>query len=195
MPNEAAKAKPRLLSLLVGRGLDIGCGTTPILESCDRWDWEQGDAQYVPGCPLDHYDWIFSSHLLEHVKDPTSAVARWWKSLKPGGFLIVLVPDEDLYEKGHWPSRYNFDHKHTFTCSKQESWSPVSINVVDMLQALPGHKLISLTVQDTDYDYWDDNQDHDQTAGGAEASIQLIVWKQPVALKPQLIENVVYNYA
>ena len=176
MGNEAAKAKPRLQALLTGKGLDIGCGATPITDDCDRWDQEQGDAQFLDGVADESYDWIFSSHLLEHVKDPTAAVARWWKALKVGGLLICLVPDEDLYEQGIWPSRFNGDHKHTFTLSKYQSWSPVSVNVTELLHALPGHKLINLSIADNGYDYTKGVED--QSAGTAEVAVQFIVRKE-----------------
>lgn len=176
MGNEASKAKPRLQGLLTGKGLDIGCGSTPITDDCDRWDLEQGDAQYLVGVEDGIYDWIFSSHLLEHVKDPTAAVARWWRALKPGGFLIVLMPDEDLYEQGVWPSRFNSDHKHSFTLSKWQSWCPVSVNCTDMLHALPGHKLVNLSIADTAYDY--NSNGTDQSVGKAEVACQMIVQKR-----------------
>ncbi len=181
MPNEAGKAYHRFQGLLAGKGIDIGCSNTPITDTCDRWDLEQGDAQYLSGVADETYDWIFSSHLLEHVRNPTAAVARWWKTLKVGGYLIFLVPDEDLYEQYVWPSRFNDDHRSTFTPSKATSWSPVSVNITDMLNGLPGHKLLSLTIEDTGYDY--SLVDTDQTSGGAEASIQVIIRKeQPIMI-------------
>jgi len=176
MANEAAKAYQRLSPLLVGKGLDIGCGNDPIISNCDRWDWAQGDAQYLAGIEDDTYDWIFSSHLLEHVKNPGAAVARWWKTLRVGGYLILLVPDEDLYEQGVWPSRFNADHKHTFTLSKYSSWSPASVSLVDLLNVLPGHRLVNLSVADSGYDYSLDGGD--QTSGVAEAACQMIVKKE-----------------
>ena len=63
--------------------------------------------------------------------EPRVALQHWLRVLKPGGHLVVTVPDEDLYEQGVWPSTFNGDHKHTFTMFKQRSWSPVSINVLD----------------------------------------------------------------
>ena len=33
-----------------------------------------------------------------------------------------------------WPSRWNGDHKWTFTLHKERSWSPRSINVVDLVR-------------------------------------------------------------
>lgn len=35
--------------------------------------------------------------------------------VKPGGHLIVTVPDWHLYEHQQWPSRFNYDHKWIFT--------------------------------------------------------------------------------
>ena len=52
------------------------------------------------------------------MRDPRSAIAQWWGLVKPGGVLFVIVPDEDLYEQGFWPSRFNCDHKWTFTIAK-----------------------------------------------------------------------------
>ncbi len=179
MPAESHKAKHRFTDLLVGKGLDIGCGGSPVTSDCDQWDIGEGDAQYLVGAPQNYYDWILSSHLLEHIKDPTSAVAIWWRSLKPGGYMILLVPDEDLYEQGHWPSHFNSDHKHTFTASKQKSWSPVSKNLLDIVHALPGHKLLSLVIRDTNYDYT--RSFYDQTSIGAEASVEMILRKEPAS--------------
>jgi len=39
-----------------------------------------------------------------------------------------------MYERGIWPSKGNADHKHTFTICKDRSWSPVSINLIDLLK-------------------------------------------------------------
>ena len=69
------------------------------------------------------------------------AILEWWQLVKPGGHLILLVPDEDLYEQDIFPSRFNGDHKFTFTLSKAQSWSPVSIHVLDLVQALPENSL------------------------------------------------------
>jgi hypothetical protein len=41
--------------------------------------------------------------------------------LKPGGHLVCLVPDEDLYEQGMFPSTFNDDHKRTLTIAKKKS--------------------------------------------------------------------------
>ena len=86
------------------------------------------------------------------MHDPRKTILDWWKLIKPTGYLFVVVPDEDLYEQGVFPSRFNDDHKATFTMSKARSWSPKSVNVLDLANSLPGGKLISLQLQDAGYD-------------------------------------------
>lgn len=138
---------------LVGEGIDIGCGDDPVTPTCTPWDLPQGDAQVMAGVPDARFDWVYSSHCLEHMVDPSVALANWWRILKPGGYLIVLVPDEDLYEQQNWPPIFNADHKSTWTIRKARSWSPVSRNLADELRQLPGSEVVSLRLYNTDYNY------------------------------------------
>src|SRR6266568_4143660 len=126
----------------VGEGIDIGGGYDPLwnyhelfpfMTACQNWDVDDGDAQQMPDVPDARFDFVHSSHCLEHMADPYVALEHWFRILKPGGHLIVLVPDEDLYEQGVWPSTWNADHKRTFTLYKHESWSPVSTNVFELI--------------------------------------------------------------
>lgn len=135
-----------------GRGIDIGCGPDPVTADARRFDVEDGDANRISDFVRDQFDFVYSSHCLEHMHDPKAAILEWWKLVKQGGFLFVLVPDEDLYEQGVFPSRFNLDHKATFTISKAESWSPKSINVLDLARSLPNGQLVSLELQDRGYD-------------------------------------------
>lgn len=135
---------------LVGSGIDIGSGPDPLSQfyeffpmmQCRGWDLADGDAQYLASIPDDSLDFVHSSHCLEHMVDPAIALRNWIRVLKPGGHLICLIPDEDMYEQGVWPSTFNDDHKHTFTIAKQRSWSPVSINVLDMLSAVQAEVIV-----------------------------------------------------
>jgi hypothetical protein len=45
------------------------------------------------------------------MHDPEAALRQWWALVRPGGYLVVVVPHEDLYEQGMWPSAFNSDHK------------------------------------------------------------------------------------
>lgn len=140
-----------VLSLMTGDGLDIGCGPDPIFPNVDRFDKEDGDANVISKHINKKYDFVFSSHCLEHMHDPKAAIKEWYSLVKPGGHLITLVPDEDLYEQGFFPSIFNEDHKHTFTIKKDESWSPRSINVMDIAKEVDG-ELVSVELQDQGYE-------------------------------------------
>jgi SAM-dependent methyltransferase len=135
-----------------GKGIDIGCGPDPVTEHAVRFDREHGDANCVTQFIHEQFDFVYSSHCLEHMHDATSTILDWWKMVKPDGFLFVSVPDEDLYEQGVFPSRFNPDHKATFTLSKAKSWSSKSINVLDLAKSLPNGEIVSVELQDRGYD-------------------------------------------
>jgi SAM-dependent methyltransferase len=81
----------------------------------------------------DTYDFVHSSHCLEHLYDPYESFENWIRICKPGGHIITTIPDEDLYEQGVWPSNHNPDHKTSWTILKNESWSPNSISLIEFL--------------------------------------------------------------
>lgn len=155
MATEASKTKstwgPEILSLLSGTGIDIGCGPDPIVPHAERFDQQHGDANHISRYVSKQYDFVFSSHCLEHMHDPAAALKEWFSLVKPGGHLIALVPDEDLYEQGCFPSFFNGDHKATFTVSKGRSWSPRSYNLLGLAQSLDG-EIKSLELQDLGID-------------------------------------------
>jgi SAM-dependent methyltransferase len=139
-------------SILTGHGIDIGCGPDPVCSSARKFDIEDGDANDILQFVDDKFDFVYSSHCLEHMNDPVKALQGWWALVKPGGHLILIVPDEDIYEQGVFPSRFNGDHKSTFTISKAKSWSPKSFNILDLILQLPQSQLITIALQDHNYD-------------------------------------------
>lgn len=146
---EASKALMRRLHdsrfatrYFVGDGIDIGAGPDalgrytdlfPLMRNCRAWDVKDGDAQCLETIEDGSLDFAHSSHCLEHLHNPYEAMHHWLRTLKPGGHLVVLIPDEDLYEQGVFPSTFNSDHKWTFTIHKRASWSGKSINVMSLL--------------------------------------------------------------
>lgn len=138
-------------SLLNGSGIDIGSGSDPVSPNARCFDIADGDANRIRDFVKDEFDYVYSSHCLEHMYNPREALHQWWALVKNGGFLIVIVPDEDLYEQGEFPSRFNPDHKWTFTISKYSSWSPVSLNLIELAQSLPESEILSIALQDNEY--------------------------------------------
>lgn len=147
----------------VGNGIDIGSGPDPLsqyheffplMKSCRAWDLKDGDAEKMQSVADQTFDFVHSSHCLEHMRDVNAALTNWVRILKPGGHLVCVVPDEDLYERGVFPSTFNRDHKHTLTIYKKQSWSPVSVNLVDLLRTLPfGVRVKKLELLDATYRY------------------------------------------
>jgi SAM-dependent methyltransferase len=171
----------------VGQGLDVGGKPDPLvlykelfplILSVRTWDWEDGDAEFMEGVADNTYDFLFASHCLEHLRDPHVGMRNWLRVIKPGGHLIVNVPEEDLYEQGVFPSTYNRDHKHTWTMLKAKSWSEKSINAIEFVQSLGGAADVrKVEVIDATYRY--DLPRVDQTlAPIAECAIEMIVRKR-----------------
>jgi SAM-dependent methyltransferase len=40
------------------------------------------------------YDFVFSSHSLEHIANPLKAVKEWLRIIKSGGHIILIVPEK-----------------------------------------------------------------------------------------------------
>jgi hypothetical protein len=67
--------------------------------------------------------------------------------------MIIVVPDENLYELGIWPSVFSNDHKSTFRLNEKGSWSPVSYELRTLCETLPNAEIISANIHDDNYDY------------------------------------------
>jgi SAM-dependent methyltransferase len=118
-----------------GHGIDIGCGNDPVTAFVDKWDSSidpNQDAMTMNGVPDCIYDFVYSSHCLEHISHPWKALSNWWRILKPGGYLILLLPHRDLYEKKNdLPSIFNHDHKWYFLPSRDEG--PTTFSLIGLL--------------------------------------------------------------
>jgi SAM-dependent methyltransferase len=49
----------------------------------------------LSGLANESYDFIISSHMIEHTANPLGALAAWKRVLRPGGTLVLLVPDKE----------------------------------------------------------------------------------------------------
>ncbi len=172
----------------VGRGLDVGAGSDPLktedwpnVTEVVSYDKLQGhsDGQFLAEIKDDEFDFVHSSHCLEHLHNTRSALTNWLRVLKPGGYVICTVPEEFLYEFGRWPSRWNEDHKVSFTLRSMPI-IPSSVNLTTLLWKLPVDlEHLSLLTQG-----WDPKKaGQDQTLGEAEAAIEFVA-RKPHQMKP-----------
>jgi SAM-dependent methyltransferase len=63
------------------------------------------EANSLVGIANETYDFVLSSHCLEHIANPLSALREWRRVVKPAGYLLLIVPD----------SAKTFDHRRPVT--------------------------------------------------------------------------------
>lgn len=108
--------------------LDLGCGPEKTVENCIGIDSvKKGDR--IPGLANEvsaadicadvtkelpvtkDQDTVIVRHILEHCVDPVSVLKHWRNLLKPGGRLILALPDEALNST----IPLNYQHVHAYT--------------------------------------------------------------------------------
>jgi SAM-dependent methyltransferase len=102
---------------LKGTGVEIGAFKTPIdgitpiyVDKFRDFAGERCLADYYgEACSLPFHsnslDYVASSHVLEHVSNPVKAICEWYRVLRPGGMMYVVVPDR----------RFTWDHNRELT--------------------------------------------------------------------------------
>jgi SAM-dependent methyltransferase len=127
--HEVSKIRWELVPYTRGRGLDLGCGPEKGFPHFRGIDSNKDAALFgiqataadfiIPTCEvLDDFasasqDFIFSSHLLEHIVEHEKALREWWRVLRPGGHLCLYLPHKDFYPNIGTDGA-NPDHKHDF---------------------------------------------------------------------------------
>ncbi len=154
---------------LHGYGIDIGGGDDclilpPGIKGKVRlWDLKDGDAQYLWKIRDEAFDFVYSSHCLEHMRNINVALKNWIRVCKRGGVLYICVPHETYYEKGVWPSVNNLDHKHSFTLN-EGSGLPKNVVIKDFLDQFRNYvEVIDIRENLKNYDFTCD-RNIDQTA-------------------------------
>lgn len=115
--SETSKHKEDVLPYLHGNGVDIGCGNDPVRPDCVAIDIPQANYECYNGqgesganfrafaedLPFkDHVlDWVYSSHLLEDfpLDEWPGLLREWTRVLKPGGTMVILVPEATRWAK------------------------------------------------------------------------------------------------
>lgn len=118
-PSGVFKARRRIPLYPVVAGLD-GCN----FSTSTLWEDELAEGQtfkFDPGRPAGYqhiadatdlsgiepgsYDFILSSHSLEHIANPLKALGEWSRVLKSRGYLVLILPKADA----------TFDHRRPVT--------------------------------------------------------------------------------
>jgi SAM-dependent methyltransferase len=55
--------------------------------------------------PSEKYDFLLSSHVLEHIANPIMAMQEWLRVIKPNGYLVLILPNKEV----------TFDHRRPIT--------------------------------------------------------------------------------
>lgn len=132
--NEARKIRYDIVPYTRGRGLDLGCNMwkayphfigvdnidikDPTLAPHDVYGYRlsqdvRADATDLSMFVSGSMDFVFSSHLLEHIEDTEKTLREWWRVIKVGGYLVLYLPHSDFYPKMGEPGS-NPEHVHDF---------------------------------------------------------------------------------
>ena len=140
-----------------GKILDLGCGGRKTVEEAIGLDMvsngieietlagtvSQADinADVSVDLPEKDADTIIARHILEHMIDPVSTLQSWKKSLKPGGRIIIAVPDNSQLKT----IPMNPEHVHAYTPEGLKALLEiVGYKVIE--QAYPGNHISFVTV-------------------------------------------------
>lgn len=108
--SETAAVRRHLQPLCRGDGVDLGFGGEAIAPTAIAVDLPApyidhgGQPQHLSGDCRDLYwfaddvlDYIYSSHLLEDFADPLPVLREWRRVLRPGGLLLLNLPQQERY--------------------------------------------------------------------------------------------------
>jgi ubiquinone/menaquinone biosynthesis C-methylase UbiE len=188
--NETSKCRPyreqanHFNLYLKGKGIDIGCGTDKLIVqegSVDAWDLSNGDAMLIDGVADESYDFVYSSHCLEHLKDVEVSLLNWIRIIKKGGYLYFVVPEYVLYEKMMWPPIFNLDHKQTFSyyITSDQVKRKNHYHYTDVAKILKnlGMEVLITELEDKNFNYNNGNKE-DQTRGDALCQMLFVAKKE-----------------
>jgi SAM-dependent methyltransferase len=118
-----------------GKGIDIGAGDDPLFPDIVTVDQLTGGSAYALPYPDRHFDYVYSSHCLEHLTFAKKALWEWHRVLEVGGRIVLLLPERDLYERSkELPSVHNPDHRHYWTLFNTEP--PCTFGLVPLLLSM-----------------------------------------------------------
>lgn len=157
--NESSKIRWEIVEYTRGKGLDVGCGLQKLYPhwigvdnktderlfghpiNCDiRVDTAERMEIFASGS----MDFIFSSHLLEHIEPErvTGALREWMRIIKPKGYLVLYLPDEDEYPKVG-----------TEGCNPDHKWNVNYDRLIQYMRGAGGWDLIEFQKRNQEREY------------------------------------------
>lgn len=133
----AAKfAIPFAQQVLHGTGYDVGCNRPewafPNALPIDPLICSEYSALNLPDMKVDY---IFSSHMLEHVANWVDVLDYWKTKLHNGGVLFLYLPS---YQNSYWRSWNNRKHIHNLSPDvikdylEDRGWNNIFVSGVDL---------------------------------------------------------------
>lgn len=104
---------PAAKQFCTGIGLDVGAGRWPLPGAIPV---DAKDGRDAMSLPVGEFDYVFSSHCLEHLANPIAALEHWASRLKAGGVLFLYLPHPEMT---YWKPQNCRKHLH--------SWAPAAM--------------------------------------------------------------------
>ena len=158
-----------LAQLPPGRIVDVGCGRGDLAAQLIERGWRASGVEPSEGaCEVarargidarlgtldtvdleaEGYDAAVFQHSLEHVTDPSVALAKTRVALKPGGVVVVVIPNFGSWQRRRFGSRWfhldlprhrvHFTPKALARSMEQAGLSVVEIGTMSSAVGLPG---------------------------------------------------------
>ena len=96
----------------VGLGLDIGGTKDCHFIGAQIINIDPPSKYHATNLPPGKYDYIFSSHTLEHIENTAATLLYWKAHLREGGVLFLYLPH---YDMPYWRPQNCKKHRYGFT--------------------------------------------------------------------------------
>lgn len=133
----------------------------PLMRNLAYIDSEDSLKDYQES-PAQQYDFMIDNGTLCFVGDPLATLRLWCDNINIGGYIILYLPDEEMYLRGKEPNQSYHQHmRNSFTICRHAP-QPYSYNIVDIMRDC-ADIAEPISIQKCDHGYrYDDSSDSDQ---------------------------------